>query len=122
MNNIIDIIHNIINKLKITSNNYVFLDNNNTMNYYYDNKLYNIYIFHNLNYLNILFMINELKKYITIKIDIFFDNYSNITFTYENQNTYIIKGDINNNCNQFYNIYCFVIHISFQSIYIYIYE
>jgi len=113
MNNIIDIIHNIINKVKITSNNYVFLDNNNTMNYYYDNKLYNIYIFHNLNYLNILFMINELKKYITIKIDIFFDNYSNITFTYENQNTYIIKGDINNNCNQFYNIYLNLITLDY---------
>jgi hypothetical protein len=84
MKYVIEIIHNLLNKLLISDDNYVFLDKNNTINYYYNNNLYNIKIIHNLNYIHLLTLINNLnsKNFKLVKNTI---NYNNIVFLYKDE-------------------------------------
>lgn len=118
MKNIIKIIHNILNKFVLSNDNYVFLDQNNTLNYYYKNNFYNIKIIHNLNYVYLLTLINNLNgKNFKLVNRIF--NYNNIVILYKDEiSEYkfsLIKEKIkhDNYNNNYKNIYFDIIKLNY---------
>ena len=116
MKDIIQIIHNILNKLLLSNDNYVLLDNNNTMNYYYNNNFYNIIFIHNLSYINLLNLINELNNN-KFKLLHKFYNYSNLRLLYKYElveyEFSIIRESIKSKINNYKNIYYDIIKLDY---------
>jgi hypothetical protein len=84
MRELIIIIHNILNILPLTNNNYIVLDHNNTLNYYYNNNFYNIEIIHNLNYIDLFSIVYEFTKKNIRLLNNFNNNKNNLKLLYKN--------------------------------------